>query len=446
MRNSQSPHVLASSRLPRCDGSQGKVHGCSRGKTRLAELVRTRMYAAAVEDSEEEADEHCDVFDTEEWWIRHPSVEVHAVEEQRTPVGTPLSLSNEDTALSQRTPLQRRQERPSAATSSVSWKQWTPAQVASFVRGLTSDFGKQANVYAETLFKEDIDGDVLSNLSPGNLKELGLSLSDSSKLLQRFKEGLSTVRHMQAETEQLTKVPQMPAGAAQGIAAGAPAHLRSEAAGSAHGRSGGAARDGRPAGPFGRVGLAREYGTHSPAQTPALHSLNGPSAAKGAGPMSTAAAGEAAGNGKGQYIHTSPAAVLIPLPEDSQLSATSLAAVAAAHRNGSRNENCNTAPDWSSGLCSPGLLPALQVGQLASTSSATPLHTRGGGSQTSAGQTQRAQLTKEDLKKGHDVNTLPAFDPDATAGLGQHPPFFNALATTRSRILFSLLLRFSQHD
>ena len=44
--------------------------------------------------------------------------------------------------------------------------------------------------------------------------------------------------------------------AAQGIAAGVPAHLRSVAAGSAHGRSGGAARD-RPAGPFGRVGLAR---------------------------------------------------------------------------------------------------------------------------------------------------------------------------------------------
>jgi hypothetical protein len=41
-----------------------------------------------------------------------------------------------------------------------------------------------------------------------------------------------------------------------------------------------------------------------------------------------------------------------------------------------------------------------------------------------------AHLTKEDLKKVQDVNTLPAFDPDATAGLG------NSLATTRSRILF----------
>jgi hypothetical protein len=101
------------------------------------------------------------------------------VEEQRTPVGTPLSLSNQDTVLSQPTPVQRRHERPSAATSSVSWKQWTPAEVASFVRGLTSDFGEKSNVYAETLFKEDIDGDVLANLSPGNLKELGLSLSDS---------------------------------------------------------------------------------------------------------------------------------------------------------------------------------------------------------------------------------------------------------------------------
>jgi hypothetical protein len=196
----------------------------------------------AVEDSEEEADEHCDIFDTEEGWIRHPSVGVHAVEEQRTPVGTPLSLSNQDTFLSQPTPVQRRHERPSAATSSVSWKQWTPAEVANFVRGLTSDFGEKANVYAETLFKEDIDGDVLANLSPGNLKELGLSLSDSFKLLQRFQEGLSTVRHMQAETEELTQVPQI---------------------------------------------------MHSPAQTPVLHSLNRPSAVKGAGPMSTAAAGEA---------------------------------------------------------------------------------------------------------------------------------------------------------
>jgi hypothetical protein len=348
--------------------------------------------AAAVEDSEEAADEHCDIFDTEEGWIRHPSVGVHAVEEQRTPVGTPLSLSNQDTFLSQPTPVQRRHERPSAATSSVSWKQWTPAEVASFVRGLTSDFGEKANVYAETLFKEDIDGDVLANLSPGNLKELGLSLSDSFKLLQRFQEGLSTVRHMQAETEELTQVPQI---------------------------------------------------MHSPAQTPVLRSLNRPSAVKGAGPMSTAAAGEA----KGQYIHASPAAVHIPLSEDSQLPATSLEEVEEDGRNGRRNEKCNTAPDWSSGLCSPGLLPAHQDGQLASKSPATHLHKPlGAGSQTSAGQTQRAQLTKEGLKTGHDVNTLPAFDPDATAGLGQHPPFFNVLATTRSRILFSLLLRFSQHD
>jgi hypothetical protein len=75
------------------------------------------------------------------------------------------------------------------------------------VRGLTSDL---ANVYAETLFKEDMDGDVLANLSPGNLKELGLSLKHSFKLLQRFKEGLSPVRYMQAETEELTLVPQMP--------------------------------------------------------------------------------------------------------------------------------------------------------------------------------------------------------------------------------------------
>jgi hypothetical protein len=44
------------------------------------------VYAAAVEDSEEEADEHCDVFDAEEGRIRHLSAGEHAVEEQRTPV------------------------------------------------------------------------------------------------------------------------------------------------------------------------------------------------------------------------------------------------------------------------------------------------------------------------------------------------------------------------
>jgi hypothetical protein len=122
----------------------------------------------------------------------------------------------------------------------------------------------------------------------------------------------------------------------------------------------------------------------------------------------------------------------MPVPEDSQLPATSLAAaVAAAHQNGSRNANCNPPPDWSSGLGSRGLFNwTCQDGQLARKSPATPLHTRGDGSQNSAAQTQRAQLTKEDLKKVQDVNTLPAFDPDATAGLG------NSLATTRSRILF----------
>jgi hypothetical protein len=119
--------------------------------------------AAAVEDSEEEADDYCDVFDAEEWQIRHLSVGEHAVEEQRTP-----------------------EQRP--ATSSVSWRQWTPAEVANFVRGLTSDFGEKADVYAETMFKEDIDGDVLANFSPGNLKELGLSLGHGFKLLHRFKE------------------------------------------------------------------------------------------------------------------------------------------------------------------------------------------------------------------------------------------------------------------
>jgi hypothetical protein len=87
-----------------------------------------------------------DVLDTEEWQIRHLSVGEHAVEEQRTP------------------------------------------KFANFVRGLTSDFGEKANVYAETLFKEDIDGDELAVFSPGSLKELGLSLGDSFKLLHRFKE------------------------------------------------------------------------------------------------------------------------------------------------------------------------------------------------------------------------------------------------------------------
>ena len=96
-----------------------------------------------------------------------------------------------------RTPEQRRQERPSAATSSISWKQWTPAEVANFVRGLTSDCGEKANVYAETLFKEDIDGDVLANFSPGNLKELGLSLGHGFKLLHRFKEAQQQVHKLE---------------------------------------------------------------------------------------------------------------------------------------------------------------------------------------------------------------------------------------------------------
>ncbi len=303
-----------------------------------------------------------------------------------------------------RTPEQRRQERPSAATSSISWKQWTPAEVANFVRGLTSDFGEKANVYAETLFKEDIDSDVLANFSPGNLKELGLSLGHGFKLLHRFKEAQPpgtfpdppgrhwTLREpsqtlRDAETEELTHVD---SGSARRVPVPEDA--------------------GRPPLPF--VGAS----------------------------MLTAAAGD----GKGQYIHTSPATVHMPVPEESQLPATSLAAaVTAAHQNGSRNANCNPPPDWSSGLGSRGLFNwTRQDIELARKSPATPLHTRGDGSQNSAAQTQRAQLTKEDLKKVQDVNTLPAFDPDATAGLGQHPSFFNALATTRSRIFFSLLLHF----
>jgi hypothetical protein len=53
-----------------------------------------------------------------------------------------------------------------------------------------------------------------------------------------------------------------------------------------------------------------------------------------------------------------------------------------------------------------------------------------------------AQLTKEDLKKVQDINTMPAFDPDTTAGLGHNPSFFNSLATRRSGICLSLLLHF----
>ena len=66
-----------------------------------------------------------------------------------------------------------------------------------FVRGLTSDFGEKANVYAETLFKEDIDGDELAVFSPGSLKELGLSLGDSFKLLHRFKEAQQQVHKLE---------------------------------------------------------------------------------------------------------------------------------------------------------------------------------------------------------------------------------------------------------
>jgi len=53
-----------------------------------------------------------------------------------------------------------------------------------------------------------------------------------------------------------------------------------------------------------------------------------------------------------------------------------------------------------------------------------------------------AQLTKEDLKKVQDINTMPAFDPDTTAGLGHNPSFFNSLATRRSGICLPLLLLF----
>ena len=102
---------------------------------------------------------------------------------------------------------QRRQERPGAATSSISWKQWTPAEVANFVRGLTSDFGEKANVYAETLFKKDIDGDVLANFSPGSLKELGLSLGDSFKLLHRFKEAQQHVHTLERPARSAMPMP-----------------------------------------------------------------------------------------------------------------------------------------------------------------------------------------------------------------------------------------------
>jgi hypothetical protein len=88
-----------------------------------------------------------------------------------------------------------------------------------------------------------------------------------------------------------------------------------------------------------------------------------------------------------------------------------------------------------------------QDGQLASKSPATPLHTRSDGSQNSAGQTQRAQLTMGDLKKVQDVNTLTAFDPDATAGLGLTfsllPGFNSQPCVTVSRVLESSAANFA---
>jgi hypothetical protein len=93
--------------------------------------------------------------------------------------------------------------------------------------------------------------------------------------------------------------------------------------------------------------------------------------------MSTAAAGD----GNGQYIHTTPAAVHMPV-STAQMSQEVKDLIQSHVRLPA--------------FCVPIVIQSLKLA---------------------------AQLTKEDLKKVQDVNTLPTFDPDATAGLGQHPLF-----------------------
>ena len=67
-------------------------------------------------------------------------------------------------------------------------EEWTPDQVADFVRGLVNDFGGRTHVYAQTMLVKDIGGDLLLTLEPENLEELGLTLGHGHTLLRRLQE------------------------------------------------------------------------------------------------------------------------------------------------------------------------------------------------------------------------------------------------------------------
>ena len=62
-------------------------------------------------------------------------------------------------------------------------KGWTIEQVETFVQGLAHEFGEKASVYAETLKREDVNGEVLLDLNEDDLKDLGFSLGHRRKLL-----------------------------------------------------------------------------------------------------------------------------------------------------------------------------------------------------------------------------------------------------------------------
>ena len=62
-------------------------------------------------------------------------------------------------------------------------KGWTIEQVETFVQGLAHEFGEKANVYAETLKREGVNGETLLGLSEDDLKGLGFSLGHRRKLL-----------------------------------------------------------------------------------------------------------------------------------------------------------------------------------------------------------------------------------------------------------------------
>lgn len=73
--------------------------------------------------------------------------------------------------------------RGDAKEGGAGMKGWTVEQVETFVQGLAHEFGEKVNVYAETLKREDVNGETLLGLSEDDLKDLGFSLGHRRKLL-----------------------------------------------------------------------------------------------------------------------------------------------------------------------------------------------------------------------------------------------------------------------